>query len=71
MKKNENHAREKKSGREKSQNFVKKWPWKRFVAREKNQKKAKIGFHGHYFFHGEKKNTGWDPLLIYTGKQGK
>ena len=46
-------AREKK-GREKGQNLAKKWAWKPFFPREKIQKKAKNGFHGHFSFSREK-----------------
>ena len=58
-KKNQKSAREKKSGREKTEKWAKKWAWKRKNAREKTQKKAKNGFHGqlYYFFHGEEKKT--------------
>ena len=52
VKKYKNCAREKKSVREKNR---KKCAWKTLSAREKIQKTKKIGFHGHFFFHGEKK----------------
>ena len=56
--KNEKTAREKnKSWREKSEKWAKKWAWKRKTAREKNQKRPKIGFHGHFFFLRGKDNT--------------
>ena len=56
--KNEKTALEKiKSGREKSEKWAKKWAWTRKTAREKNQKKAKNSFHGHFLFSREKKNT--------------
>ena len=63
--KNEKTAREKKNrGREKFEKWAKKWAWKTKSAREKNQENSKNGFHGHFFFSREKKNT--ERILIIT-----
>ena len=51
-------ARErKKRGREKTRKWAKKWAWNWFFAREKIEKMAQNGFHGHFLFSREKKNT--------------
>ena len=64
--KNEKTAREKiKSGREKSEKWAKKWAWKRKIAREKNQKKAKNSFHGHFLFSRGKKKTLIDVIYSF------
>ena len=60
-----------KSGREKRENLAKKWAWKTVFAREKIEKKPKKAFHGHFFFHGEKKNTGTSNLLKKTASGKK
>ena len=52
VKEYKNSASEKKSVREKNR---KKCAWKTLFAPEKIQKTQKNGFHGHFFFHGEKK----------------
>ena len=54
----------KKSVREKNR---KKCAWKTLSAREKIQKTKKIGFHGHFFFSREKKNTAGAPYILHTG----
>ena len=61
--KNQKSAREKKSGREKSEKWAKKWAWKWKNAREKTQKKAENSFHGHFLFSREKKTL--TDLLVY------
>ena len=47
----------KNNGREKVENWAKKWAWKQQSAREKIKKKAKNGFHGHFLFSRGKKKT--------------
>ena len=44
---------------------VKKCAWKQFFVREKNSKKAKNGFHGHFWFsRGKKKHCSKHPLCF-------
>ena len=53
-----------KNGREKTGKQAKTWAWNCFFAREKNEKRAKNGFHGHFWFSRGKKTTLPPPLPI-------
>ena len=53
----------KKSGREKSEKWAKKWAWKKKSAREKNQKKAQKSFHGHFLFSRGKKTLALSSVI--------
>ena len=47
-----------KNGREKPRKNGEKWAWKRFLPVKKTKNIEKNGFHAHFWFHAQKKNTG-------------